>query len=59
MRFDGLMQDGVVARKQFWHLIGILLREPGATFDIGEEKGDGAGRDGRELVLVSHWTDGL
>jgi hypothetical protein len=49
--FDGLMQDGMMACKQPWHLLGVLLREPGAAFDIREEERDSAGR---ELVLVSH-----
>ena len=51
MPFNGLIQDGVVTRKQPWHLFGILLREPGAAFDVGKEEGDSAGR---ERVMVSH-----
>jgi hypothetical protein len=48
---NGLIQDGIVARQQFWHLIGMFLREFGASLNIGEEKGDGTCR---KLVLVSH-----
>ena len=40
-----------MARQQLWHLLRMFLRQPGAAFDVGEEEGDGAGR---ELVLVSH-----
>jgi hypothetical protein len=32
----------------------MLLCEPGAAFNVREEKGDGAGR---ELYLVSHWMN--
>ena len=38
-------QDGVVARQQVWHLIGMLLRKPGAAFNICEEESEGAGRE--------------
>jgi hypothetical protein len=32
--------------------LGMFLREPGAAFDISEEKSDGACW---ELIRVSHW----
>jgi hypothetical protein len=51
MLFNRLMQDGIVARKQFWHLVGMLLREFCAAFDTGKEEGDGSGG---ELIMVSH-----
>ena len=51
MHFDGLVQDDVVARKQFRHLFGMLLREFRAAFNISEEEGDSTGG---ELILVSH-----
>lgn len=60
MRFNGLVQDGIVARKQLWHLFRMLLREFCAAFDIREEEGDSAGRLHRGAgVLVSHAMNGL
>ena len=41
---DGLMQDGVMAREEGRQFGGNLLRQRGAALDVGEEKGDGAGR---------------
>ena len=51
MRFHGFIQDGVMPRKQRRHLLRMFLCEPGAAFDVGEEKGDGTGR---ELIRISH-----
>ena len=56
MPLYGLIQDSVVTRQQFWHLFGMILREFCATFDVREEKSDGAGREG---VLVFHLKHGL
>jgi hypothetical protein len=44
IQVDGLTQDCIVARQQFWQLLGMVLREFGATFNICEEKSDSAGR---------------
>ena len=56
MLFNGFIQDRVVARQQFRHLPGMFLRQPGAAFDIGKEKGDGACW---ELVLIFHMQQRL
>jgi hypothetical protein len=31
-----------MARKRFWHCIGVLLPKLGAALNVGEKKGDGA-----------------
>ena len=54
MRFNGLIQDFVVARKQLWHLFGMFLREFRAAFDIGKKKSDGAGG---ERYIASNLDD--
>jgi len=38
IRFNGLIQDGVMPRQQFWHLLRMLLRKFRAAFNIGEKK---------------------
>jgi hypothetical protein len=45
VRFNGLIQDFVMPRKQKRHLVGILLGKFGTAFDIGKEKRDGARRE--------------
>ncbi len=42
MFVDRVAQDGVLPREQGGQLIGIMLRQFSAAFDVGEEKGDGA-----------------
>jgi len=42
--FDGVAEDGVVAREGSRHGGGMLLPQPGGALNVGEEKGDGAGR---------------
>jgi hypothetical protein len=36
MAFDGLAQDGLVARERIRHDVGMLLPQPRAALDIGE-----------------------
>ena len=49
MRLDGVPQDDVVACLQRGPCRGVLLRQPGAAFDIREEEGDGAS------WKIGHW----
>src|SRR5262249_43609060 len=44
MRFDEGGSEGIVAGESRAHGPGVLLPETGAALDIGEEEGDGAGR---------------
>jgi hypothetical protein len=45
LRFDGLAQDGIMALMRNGHRVGLFLPQAGAAFDIGEQKGDCAGRE--------------
>lgn len=54
IRFNGLIQDCVVARKQPRHLLGMFLRKPGAAFDIGKKESNGTSR---ELDTSSYLND--
>jgi hypothetical protein len=56
IHFNGLIQNYVVARKQFGHFFGIFLRKLGATLNIREEKSDCTGW---ELYRVSHLNNSL
>jgi hypothetical protein len=40
---DGAMHKDIVARERRFHRRSMLLPEPGAALDVGEEKGNGAG----------------
>ena len=44
MLLNDLTQDGFLAAKGVLHQIVLLLPERGAAFNIGEQEGDGAGR---------------
>jgi hypothetical protein len=45
VRDDGRAEQRVVAGEGIPHRGGLLFPEAGAALDVGEEKGDGAGRD--------------
>src|SRR5689334_12047076 len=53
---NGLVQDLMMPREKSWHGIGILLRQLGTTFNIGEEEGDSAsGKMVCHGVLIANW----
>jgi hypothetical protein len=57
---DRVAQDGIVAGKGIPHGRWVLFPQPGAAFNIGEEKGDRAGRQigagllGRSQPIHAH-----
>ena len=53
---DGLAQDAVMLVQSAAHEKGVFFPETGAPFDIGEEKGDLAGRD-HGLKYTGFWGE--
>jgi hypothetical protein len=47
LRIDRLPQHRIVARKGRWHRPRVLLPQLRAAFDVGEQEGEGAGRQRR------------
>jgi len=43
LRLDRFAQNCVMVCEEGWQLGGELLRQRGAAFNVGEQKGDGAG----------------
>jgi hypothetical protein len=44
---NNLLGEGIVPHERLAHGVAVLLPESGAAFNIGEEEGDGAGREFR------------
>ena len=54
LRFNGLIQDFVVACKQFWYLFGMFLSQFRAAFYIRKKK---SYCTGRERYIASNLDD--